>query len=67
MRFKNKLIAIAGAVLIPFSYLFSQTSPFVSFDVQPGAGCSIVIQWEVFAGMDTLKFDVEKARINGIG
>lgn len=50
-----------GIILIEPVLLFSQTNPFVSFDVQPGAGCSILIQWEIFPDMDTLKYEVEKS------
>jgi hypothetical protein len=62
MRFqKIILLSIASVLFTSSSLLHAQRSPYISFDVQPGAGCSIVIQWEVVGGMDTFKYEVEKS------
>lgn len=53
---------LAVALLTPGIFVFSQKSPFVSFEVQPGAGCSVLIQWEISAEMDTLKYEAEKSK-----
>ena len=60
----QKIVAfvLAGALSTPSSFLFSQNSPFISFEVQPATGCSILVQWDAFPGMDTLNYEVEKSR-----
>lgn len=63
MSIKKTIILLISGFVSGFTFfLQAQTSPFISFDVEPGTGCSIVIQWKVFPEMDTSKYEVEKSR-----
>lgn len=43
------------------SLLFSQSSPVSSYEVQPGAGCTVLIRWETAAIVDTLNYEIERS------
>jgi hypothetical protein len=47
--------------MLPAMLFYLQTGPFISFNVQPGAGCTVLIQWETVPEGDTLKFEVERS------
>src|SRR5690242_20028771 len=53
--------AIVGIVLFNSSLLYAQPNQFLSYDVQPGAGCTILIRWEVPAGTDTVNYILERS------
>lgn len=61
-RRKISSLITATLLLIPSCLLYSQTNLFISVEVQPAAGCNIIIQWEAFAKWDTVKYEVEKSR-----
>lgn len=54
-------VVLAIALLTPWARLPSQKSAFICLEVQPGAGCSILIQWESTADTNILKYEVEKS------
>ena len=52
---------IAGLLLSIPSVMVGQSGSFHSFEVQPGAGCTVLIRWEASAGVDTLNYEVERS------
>jgi len=52
-------------LLIRPGLLHSQTVPFISFNVEPGADRTVLFQWRVTPEADTLYFEVERGRDKG--
>lgn len=52
---------ITGILLFIPSIVFGQSVPFLSYEVQPGAGCTVLLRWEISAGADTLNYEVERS------
>jgi len=59
-KFINALL-LASVVLGP-GLLYSQTGKFISFEVKPGTGNTVVVEWRFRAEADTLPFEVERTR-----
>ncbi|HET9432082.1 MAG TPA: T9SS type A sorting domain-containing protein [Chitinophagaceae bacterium] len=58
---------IAGVIFLMFlvsGSLYSQKDSLLSFDVQPGNGNTVLIEWRVFQENDTLPFEVERSADN---
>lgn len=60
---RTRLITGPGIIFLGIwsAMFYLQTGPFISFNVQPGAGCTVLIQWETVPESDTLKFEVERS------
>lgn len=56
-----KAIWLACSVLGP-GLLCSQTDKFISFEVKPGTGNTVIVEWRFRAEADTLPFEVERTR-----
>src|SRR5690242_6855534 len=55
---------ITGWLLFIPSLLPGQSVPFLSYEVQPGAGCTVLLRWEALAGADTLNYEIERSSDN---
>lgn len=60
-------IKIISAVRLVFLFicplsLYSQTAPFIFFDVRPGTDHSVIMRWRMKPETDTLAFEVERSR-----
>jgi hypothetical protein len=52
---------ISALLLLLPALVAGQSNPFTSYDVQPGAGCTILIRWEAPAAADTLNYEIERS------
>jgi len=58
---KYTISVMAFLLLLIPSLLVGQASPFLSYEVQPGAGCTVLIRWEASATGDTLNYELERS------
>jgi hypothetical protein len=49
-------------LLIGSTLLFAQTKGFTKFDVQPGPGRTVLVQWGISSLQDSIRFKVERSR-----
>ncbi|MDP4261381.1 MAG: T9SS type A sorting domain-containing protein [Bacteroidota bacterium] len=62
LRIKIIIVTSLVFLLTRAGQLYGQAEPFISFNVEPGAGHTVLIQWKTVPGNDSLRFEVERSR-----